>query len=165
MPAEHPASIRAYVGLGANLDDPRRHVLAAFDALDALPGTRVVARSALYRTAPVGYAKQPEFVNAVAAVDTTLSARELLLALLAVERREGRVRSFRNAPRTLDLDLLVYGDRVLDEDGLHVPHPRMHERAFVMVPLAEIAPDLQVPGRGRAADIAAALGHEGVTRE
>jgi len=165
MPPEHLAPIRAYVGLGANLDDPRRHVLAAFDALDVLPGTRVVARSSLYRTAPVGYADQPEFVNAVAAVETTLSARELLLALLAVERSEGRVRSFRNAPRTLDLDLLVYGDLILDEDGLHVPHPRMHERAFVMVPLAEIAPDLHVPGRGRAVDIAGALGSAGVTRE
>lgn len=165
MPPEHPVSTRAYVGLGANLDDPRRHVLAAFDALDALPGTRLVAMSSLYRTAPVGYADQPEFVNAVAAVETTLSARELLAALLGVERREGRVRSFRNAPRTLDLDLLVYGDRIIDEDGLHVPHPRMHERAFVMVPLAEIAPGLQVPGRGRAGDIARALGSEGVMRE
>jgi 2-amino-4-hydroxy-6-hydroxymethyldihydropteridine diphosphokinase len=140
----------AYVGIGANLDDPATRVRAAFAALDALPETRVLKRSSLYRTEPQGHRRQPDFVNAVAELDTRLPAGELLTALHAVEAAAGRERSFVNAPRTLDLDLLLYGREHIDEVGLAVPHPRMHERAFVLVPLLEIAPDAVIPGVGTA---------------
>jgi 2-amino-4-hydroxy-6-hydroxymethyldihydropteridine diphosphokinase len=105
----------------------------------------------------VGYAGQPDFINAVAAIETGLAPRALLEALLDIERRHGRIRTIANGPRTLDLDLLLHGDQRIDEPGLTLPHPRMHERAFVMVPLAEIAPELAIPGRGVAADLARAL--------
>ncbi len=137
----------AYIALGSNLSEPRRQLQAGFAALACLPGTQLVAQSSLYRSAPVGYADQPEFVNAVAALRTALAPRALLDALLAIERAHGRVREFVNAPRTLDLDIVLYGERVIHEPGLSIPHPRMHQRAFVMVPLAEIAPDALVPGR------------------
>ena len=123
--------------------------LTRISALAALPATRLVAQSPLYRSAPVGYAGQPDFINAVAAVDTALSPRELLDALLAIEGRHGRVRDFPNAPRTLDLDVLLYGERELHEPGLTVPHPRMHERAFVLVPLCELMPDARHPRLGK----------------
>ena len=131
----------AYVALGSNLQDPAAQVRAGFAALAALPATRLTAQSALYRSAPVGYAGQPDFINAVAAIETLLAPRALLDALLAIERSRGRVREFPNAPRTLDLDVLLYGDLLLNEHGLTIPHPRMHERAFVLAPLAEIAPE------------------------
>jgi len=138
----------AFVALGSNLDSPREQVLRAMDELDALPGTRVLRRSSLYRTAPVGNPDQPDFINAVVQIETQSSPEELLHALLGIERRHGRVRDELNAPRTLDLDLLLYEERTIDSPGLQVPHPRMHERAFVLQPLAEIAPDALVPGRG-----------------
>jgi len=147
----------AYVGLGANIGEPRRQLLGALDELDRLPGTRLRARSSLYRSAPVGYAEQPDFLNAVAALDTSLEPEALLDALQAIERGHGRERSFRNAPRTLDLDLLLYGDRVDRSERLTLPHPRMHERSFVLQPLAEIAPDAAVPGRGTARGLLEAL--------
>ena len=143
----------AFVALGANLDDPRSQVLQALEELDRLPGSRVVSRSSLYRTAPVGYLDQPDFINAVARLETALDARPLLDALLDLEFRHGRRRSLPNSPRTLDLDLLMYADRVMREDGLTLPHPRLHERAFVLAPLAEIAPDAIVPGQGRVGDL------------
>jgi 2-amino-4-hydroxy-6-hydroxymethyldihydropteridine diphosphokinase len=133
--------VRAAVALGSNLDDPQAHVRRAFDELAALPGTRVLARSSLHRTKPVGYADQPDFINAVVHVETRLSARELLDALLDIERKHGRVREIPNGPRTLDLDIVVYGDARIDEPGLVVPHPRAHERAFVLDPLREVWPD------------------------
>lgn len=156
----------AYIALGSNLADPAAQVRAGFEALARLPATRVTARSSLYRTAPVGYLDQPDFINAVAGVRTRLAPRALLEALLAVERAAGRVRdpAQPNAPRVLDLDVILYGDRVLHEAGLSVPHPRLHERAFVLAPLAEIAPEVQVPGRGRARDLLAAVGSGGVQR-
>ena len=132
------SEVMAYVGLGANLEDPVAQVTAGMAALAALPRTRLVAQSSLYRTVPVGYTEQPDFINAVAAVKTALGARELLDALLATEQHHGRVRTFPNAPRTLDMDVLRYGDAQMHEDGLTIPHPRMHERAFVLVPLAEL---------------------------
>ena len=135
----------AYVGLGSNLQDPVRQVETALHELDRLPSTRVVKRSSLYRTAPVGYADQPEFVNAVAQLDTGLPAEALLDELQGLEARHGRKRSFPNAPRTLDLDLLLFGDLVLQTERLTVPHPRMRERAFVLEPLREIAPHLELP--------------------
>lgn len=144
----------ACVALGANIGDPLRQIEAGFTALAALPGTRLIARSSLYRSAPVGYADQPDFINAVALIETTLTPHALLDAVLGIERENGRVREFPNAPRTLDLDIVLYGDVILRESGLTIPHARMLERAFVMVPLAEIAPDTVVPGQGRVSDLA-----------
>lgn len=142
----------AYIGLGSNLAEPQTQVLHALQALEGLPQTRVLARSSLYRSAPVGYLDQPDFINAVAQVETILSPRELLDALLALEHECGRTREFRNAPRTLDLDLLLYGELQHHEHGLTVPHPQMHLRAFVLQPLLEIAPDCAIPGVGSAAE-------------
>jgi 2-amino-4-hydroxy-6-hydroxymethyldihydropteridine diphosphokinase len=140
---------RAYVGLGANLGDREPTLLAAVDALAGEEGIEVVAVSTLRDTEPVGVGEQPRFLNGVVALETTLTARELLDRLLAVEQRFGRVRSpGEHGPRTLDLDLLLYGEAVIDEPGLTVPHPRLHERRFVLEPLAELAPGLVVPGRG-----------------
>ena len=156
--------VTAYVALGANLGDPVAQVMAGLAALAALPRTRLLSQSSLYRTAPVGYAGQPDFINAAAAVATALRPRELLAALLATERRHGRVRDFANAPRTLDLDLLLYGDLQLQEEGLTIPHPRLHERAFVLAPLAEIAPDCVVPARGTVSGLLRGIGAAGVVR-
>lgn len=142
------------VALGANIGEPVRQIEAGMVALAALPGTRLAARSSLYRSAPVGYTDQPDFINAVALIETALAPQALLEALMAIERTYGRVRDFPNAPRTLDLDIVLYGDSVVQEPGLTIPHARMLERAFVMVPLAEVAPDMQVPGRGRVSDLA-----------
>jgi len=133
----------AYVGIGSNLDDPRAHVLQAFAELDELPHTRVVKKSSLYRSAPAGYAAQADFVNAVAQLETGLPAERLLAELQEIEARHGRKRSFPNAPRTLDLDILLYGDVVLSAYGLKIPHPRLQERAFVLRPLIEISPELE----------------------
>ncbi len=142
---------KVFVGLGANLNHPREQVLRAFEALAALPHTRLLARSSLYRSAPVGYLDQPDFINAVAQLETQLSPRELLDALLALERANGRTREFLNSPRTLDLDLLLYDDLQHHEHGLTVPHPQMHKRAFVLLPLLELAPGCIIPGVGSAA--------------
>ena len=141
----------AFVALGSNLDDPARKVQQAIAALGELSRTHVAAVSSLYRNAPVGNADQPDFVNAVAQLSTALAPQALLAALLAIEKRFGRERSFRNAPRTLDLDLLLYDAQCIAEPGLAVPHPRMHQRAFVLVPLLEIAPACLIPGLGPAA--------------
>jgi len=140
----------AYVGIGSNLEDPVRQVREAFAELDRVPHTRVVKRSSLYRSAPVGHAAQPDFVNAVAQLETRLAAERLLAELQQIEARHGRARSFPNAPRTLDLDILLYGDLVLRTPGLETPHPRMHERAFVLQPLVEISPEVTIPRKGRA---------------
>lgn len=148
----------AYIGIGSNLEDPLQQVLDARDALAALPRTRLVAFSPLYRNPAVGPGAQPDYVNAVAAVETRLAPRELLTALQAIEARHGRVRgAVRWAPRTLDLDLLLYGDRIIESADLRVPHPRMGERAFVLRPLHDIAPDLEVPGRGPVATLLASV--------
>ena len=141
----------AFIGLGSNLSDPCAQVLRAMQALDGLPQTRVVARSALYRSAPLGYLEQPDFINAVVQLETGLSPRALLDALLEMELIRGRTREFHNAPRTLDLDVLMYGDLSHHEHGLTIPHPQMHVRAFVLQPLLEIAPDCVIPGIGPAA--------------
>ena len=139
----------AYIGIGSNLDDPERQVRAAIDALMRLPRTRFGRASRLYRTAPWGNADQPAFVNAAAALWTALPPRELLDALLAIERTRGRERAGeRWGPRVIDLDILVYGDARIDEPGLHVPHPHSGERAFVLLPLADLDPELEIPGLG-----------------
>jgi 2-amino-4-hydroxy-6-hydroxymethyldihydropteridine diphosphokinase len=151
----------AYIGIGSNLDGPRAQVESAFAELARLPRTRLAARSSLYRSAALGYASQPDFINAVAELDTALRAHELLAELQAIEARHARERSFANAPRTLDLDLLLFGDARIDEPHLVVPHPRMHERAFVLAPLLEIAPQTAIPGRGSArACLAASAGQK-----
>jgi 2-amino-4-hydroxy-6-hydroxymethyldihydropteridine diphosphokinase len=143
----------AHIGLGSNLGDPVRQVRRGLEELGHLPRTRLVACSSLYRSAPVGKLDQPDFVNAVAVLDTTLTPRELLQELFALEARHGRARGERNGPRTLDLDLLLLGDRVIREPGLEVPHARMHERAFVLLPLAEVSPGAVIPGRGPVAEL------------
>lgn len=141
---------RAFIGLGSNMVGPDAQVLRAMDAIATLPQTRVLARSSLYRSAPVGYLDQPDFINAVVQVETALAPRALLEALLALEQAQGRTREFQNAPRTLDLDVLLYDDLQHHEHGLTVPHPQMHKRAFVLLPLLEIAPDCVIPGVGSA---------------
>jgi 2-amino-4-hydroxy-6-hydroxymethyldihydropteridine diphosphokinase len=140
----------AYIGIGSNLDDPAKQVRAAIDALQRLPRSTFVRASRLYRTAPWGRADQPFFVNAAAMISTALSPRELLDALLAIERAQGRTREGeRWGPRVIDLDILVYGDVKIDESGLHVPHPHLAERAFALLPLADLDPELEIPGQGR----------------
>jgi 2-amino-4-hydroxy-6-hydroxymethyldihydropteridine diphosphokinase len=150
---------RAYVALGSNLGDREGTLRAALEALAAEPGIDVVAVSRFYDTEPVGYVDQPRFLNGAAALETELPARELLERLLAVELRFGRSREDVPAqgPRTLDLDLLLYGDAEIDEPGLRVPHPRLHERRFVLEPLADLDPALEVPGNGQVQDILARL--------
>ena len=147
----HPASHLAYIALGANLADPAAQLIAALAALRNLPQSRLLRASSLYRTAPVGIHGQPDFINAVAAIATALAPQALLAGLFAVEGQFGRRRDFHHAPRTLDLDLLLYDDAIIDTPELRLPHPRMHLRAFVLAPLLEIAPDCRIPGRGRAA--------------
>jgi 2-amino-4-hydroxy-6-hydroxymethyldihydropteridine diphosphokinase len=141
----------AYIGLGSNLAEPRSQVERAFEEVASLPRSRLVARSSLYRSAPVGYVEQPDFINGVAAVETELDAHALLRELKALEARHARSRSFPNAPRTLDLDLLLFGEARIADADLVIPHPRMHERAFVLEPLVEIAPDASIAGHGTAA--------------
>ena len=156
--------VRAYVALGSNLGDPLRAVEHGFESLAGLPSCRLVTRSSLYRTAPVGVGKQPDFINAVAALDTTLPPLELLRALLEVEACHGRTRHVPLAARTLDLDLLLHGDTVQATPELQLPHPRMHLRAFVLVPLAEIAPQLVIPGLGPLAELLPAVAGQAITR-
>jgi len=154
----------AYVALGANLGDPAATVRAAFGALANLPESRVVHGSSLYRTAPVGITEQPEFINAVAQLETTLAPEALLDALFDIELRFGRIRADKNGPRTLDLDLLLYNDQFLELPRLTLPHPRLHLRAFVLHPLAEIAPDLLIPGRGSIAAWLPAVANQGIEK-
>jgi len=142
--------ITAFVGIGSNQGDARSHVLQACDELARLPDTRLAGRSSLYRSAPLAAPGQPDYVNAVAALDTELSAAQLLAALQDLEHHHGRERPYPNAPRSLDLDLLLYGDLCLQSNMLTLPHPRLHERAFVLVPLLELDARLEIPGRGAA---------------
>jgi 2-amino-4-hydroxy-6-hydroxymethyldihydropteridine diphosphokinase len=162
------SEVTAYVGLGSNLGgtlgEPRAQILAALEELARLPRTRLVAHSSLYRSAPLGHAAQPDFLNAVARLETGLAAEELLGELQAIERRHGRERPFPGAPRTLDLDLLLYGDATIDSPRLTVPHPRMHERAFVLAPLLELESEAVIPGRGRAAQLLAACAAQRIAR-
>lgn len=154
----------AYVALGANLGAPATTVLAAFGALANLAESRVSRTSSLYRTAPLGLTAQPEFVNAVALLETTLAPEALLDALLEVEERFGRIRAEKNGPRTLDLDLLLYNDLELQLPRLTLPHPRLHLRAFVLLPLAEIAPNLHLPKRGTINAWLPAVANQGIIR-
>ena len=158
------SDVVAYVGLGSNLGAAEAQVLQAFDELERLPRTRVAARSSLYRSAPLGFVAQPEFVNAAARLVTALDAQALLEGLHAIERNHGRERPFPDAPRTLDLDLLLYGAAVIDAGGLRVPHPRAPERAVVLLPLTELDPDAEIPGHGRAAALLRACAAQSIVR-
>jgi len=140
----------AYVGIGSNLSEPARQVEAALGELGRIPGSRVAGRSSLYKSAPLGYADQADFINAVAALETALEPETLLDELLIIETRHGRRRSFANAPRSLDLDLLLFGQLELRTPRLTIPHPRMHERAFVLRPLLELSAEISIPGKGGA---------------
>ena len=148
---------RAYVGLGANLGQREETLREAVRILDRAPDVDVIAVSELRETEPVGPIAQPPFLNGAVALETALSARELLELLLDVERSLGRIREERWGPRVVDLDLLLYGDDAVDEPGVEVPHPRLHERRFALEPLAELDPELELPGRGRVSDLLAAL--------
>ena len=154
----------AYVALGSNLGDPQQQVLDAVDALAQLPGTRVLQRSSLYRTPPWGVLEQPPFINAAVELDTTLSAHDLLDALLNIEQRAGRMRVQRNGPRTLDLDLLHVEGVQLDDPDLTLPHPRMAERTFVLLPLCDIVPTLRPSGQATVAEQLARLDPSGCER-
>lgn len=157
-----PQTHFAVIALGSNLAEPARQVRAALSVLEAHPQIQIEKTSSLYVTAPVGYDDQPDFVNAVCSVRTSLDGVSLLAVLNRIESDFGRERTFRNAPRTLDLDIIDFDGISSNDPHLTLPHPRAHERSFVMKPLAEILPDFVLGGHGRAADLAAALGEEGI---
>jgi 2-amino-4-hydroxy-6-hydroxymethyldihydropteridine diphosphokinase len=152
--------VSAWIGLGSNLGDPVATLRSALQALSQLAQTHLVGHSRLYRSPAWGLAAQPDFVNGVALVETSLPARALLDAMLGVEQGFGRVRRQRWGPRVLDLDLLLYGQSIIDEPGLHVPHRHLHERAFALVPMLDIDPDVAIPGRGPAREALAMLASE-----
>jgi 2-amino-4-hydroxy-6-hydroxymethyldihydropteridine diphosphokinase len=154
----------AFIGLGSNLENPAAQLQSALRDLGRMPQTEVLAQSSFYRSAPVGYLDQPDFCNAVAKLSTGLAPHQLLQQLLEIEHAHGRERTFRNAPRTLDLDVLLYGELQLDEPGLTLPHPQMHLRAFVLQPLLEIAPDCVVPGQGAVESLLSACSHQTLER-
>jgi 2-amino-4-hydroxy-6-hydroxymethyldihydropteridine diphosphokinase len=153
-----------FVALGSNLDNPVLQVQTALREIDEIPEAALVKISSFYETTPVGVIDQPGFINAVAQVETLLSPHALLAALMAIEQRHGRERREKNGPRTLDLDILIFNEWRLDEETLTIPHPRMHERAFVILPLLEIAPEIYIPGRGYGREFAARLDQSGVRR-
>lgn len=141
-----------YIALGSNLNQPEQQIMSAIAAIRQMPATRLEHQASLYQSAPLGFTDQPSFINTVIQVTTRLTPTELLAGLQAIEHQFGRERTFANAPRTLDLDLLLYNDLCLVEPELHIPHPRMHLRAFVLVPLLELSPDVRIPGLGAAQD-------------
>ncbi len=150
------------IAFGSNLEQPAQQVRQAAETVARLPEIHQFTLSPLYRTAPVGYADQPDFINAVAIAQTSASAQDLLRLLQWIEQQFGRVRTFRNAPRTLDLDIIDYQHEVVQSDVLELPHPRAHLRGFVMLPLAQIAPDYRIGEHGTAAELAAQLGDDGI---
>jgi len=153
----------AYVGIGANLGDARANVIDAIARLSVLAGSTLLHTSSLYRTAPIE-SNGDDYINAVVCLDTSLAAHDLLTKLQDIEQAHGRERPYINAPRTLDLDLLLYGDEIIATPDLTVPHPRMHARAFVVAPLLEIAPDIFIPGHGPARDIGPLLAGQAIVR-
>jgi len=156
-------AVTAFIGIGANLGDARGNVLDAVERLRRLPGATLEAVSSLYRTAPID-SSGDDYINAVARLSTSLPAQQLLEALFGIEQAHGRERPYFNAPRTLDLDLLLYGDEQIATPTLVVPHPRMHQRAFVLMPLLELAPAVVLPGLGRAGDFAPSVSDQGIIR-
>lgn len=155
--------VTAYIGIGSNLGDAKANVLQALRELNQLASTRLVAQSSLFSTAPIE-SSGDDYINAVAAISTSLPAEELLQALLAVEQVHGRERPYFNAPRTLDLDLLLYGDAVINSDTLTVPHPRMTQRAFVLIPLLQIDPFIEIPGLGAAHQFAPSVADQAISK-
>ncbi len=159
---------KAFVALGSNLsgnlDCPASQIIRAFQSIKQLPKTKLIKRSSLYQSAPFGYADQPDFINAVVEISTQLSPKTLLEKLLKIEHEAGRERTFANAPRVLDLDLLLYDDLILHTKNLTLPHPRMHERGFVLLPLAEITPDLVIPNGGNVVKLALAHQNQGIQK-
>lgn len=156
---------RALIALGSNLENPVSQVRRALDELDTIPESKLLACSSLYRSAPVGKINQPDFINAVVEIETKLSPHGLLKILLEIEQNHGRVRGLPNDPRTLDLDILMYDELVCNEGDLILPHPRMHERAFVLKPLMEISKDFFIPSRGRVAELLSACSNQRLERE
>ena len=149
LPAPHLEPVSAYIGVGSNLADPVHQVTSALNRLDAFPGTRLIARSNLYRSPPFGHLDQPDFINAVAHIETLLDPETLLSELLSLEQAHGRVRLFANGPRTLDLDILMYGTECRQNARLTLPHPRLAQRSFVLLPWLDVAPEtLMIPGQG-----------------
>jgi 2-amino-4-hydroxy-6-hydroxymethyldihydropteridine diphosphokinase len=154
--------MRAYIALGSNLGDSKQQLLDAIDKLSGLPGSRVLVRSRLYRTPPWGHIEQPDFLNAVVALETPLPPHDLLDALLEIEREAGRLRSGeRWGPRTLDLDILHVIGQTVNDERLTLPHPHISERAFVLLPLNDLAPDLEIPGQGCVSDLLRAVDIQG----
>ena len=157
--------MESYIGLGSNLDNPELQLDTALVALHDIPDTSLVRYSSFYRSMPLGPGHQPDFINAVALLDSGLAAGQLLRQLQSIENRQGRVRGGQRwGPRTLDLDMLLYGNQVIDEPGLTVPHPEIRHRNFVLMPLLELAPDLEIPGLGRADELLDTVGGAGITR-
>ena len=157
--------MQSYIGLGSNLNNPESQLNTALAALDDIPDTSLVKQSSFYRSAPRGPSEQPDFINAVALLDSGLEAGQLLGQLQSIENRQGRARDGQKwGPRTLDLDMLLYGDQVIDEPGLTVPHPQIRHRNFVLMPLLELAPGLEIPGLGRVDELLDAVGGAGITR-
>lgn len=157
-------SVQVFIALGANIAQPAKQIRRAIALLCLLPCTRLLKTSSFYTTAPIGYANQPDFINAVVEISTQLSPKELLESFLAIESALGRERKFANGPRTIDLDLLLYGTKTINDEDLIIPHPRMHERAFVLIPLCEIAPDIMIPGHGPAHALLPQVAHQRLNR-
>jgi len=156
--------VAAYIGLGSNLDGPKEQIRKAFTALGRMPDSTLERYSSLYQNPPMGGLQQPDYMNAVAELETTLEPQELLLQLQSIETAHGRTRGERWGARSLDLDLLVYGANIIDTADLKVPHPGLHERAFVLYPLHEIAPDLEIPGLGRVTELLRNCSHDGLKK-
>ena len=157
--------MESYIGLGSNLDNPQLQLTTALAGLDDIPDTTLVKYSSFYRSKPVGPGNQPDFINAVALLDSVLTAHQLLGRLQTIENRQGRIRDGQRwGPRTLDLDMLMYGNEIINEPELIVPHPEIRHRNFVLMPLLELAPDIQIPGLGRADELLADIGHAGITK-
>ena len=157
--------MESYIGLGSNLDNPQLQLTTALAGLDDIPDTTLVKYSSFYRSKPVGPGNQPYFINAVALLDSGLTAHQLLGRLQTIENRQGRIRDGQRwGPRTLDLDMLMYGNEIINEPELIVPHPEIRHRNFVLIPLLELAPDIQIPGLGRADELLADIGHAGITK-
>lgn len=156
--------VQVFIALGANMAQPAKQVRRAIALVCLLPDTRLVRTSSFYATTPIGYLDQADFINAVIEISTSLSAMELLESLLAIESALGRERKIVNGPRTIDLDLLLYGNQRISKNELLIPHPRMHERAFVLTPLVEIAPDVTIPGHGLARDLLPTVADQSLKR-
>ena len=157
--------MESYIGLGSNLGDPETQLTSALAALNGLPDTDLVRCSSFYRSRPLGPTDQPDFINAVALLDSGLQAKQLLDRLQSIENGQGRVRDgIKWGPRTLDLDMLLYGKEIIDEPGLAVPHPELRHRNFVLIPLLEVAPEIEIPGLGRADKFLADIGWAGITK-